>query len=123
MTFFPTVPPIPTIRNETALIVTEPASVMFICTAVARPRPSIMWYRVELDDSRTNLTETAEVETGVTITTVDGNTERETQSTLLFDPTRPSFTAEYVCEATNPVDSAQTSTNLTVHGKTEIGRR
>ena len=82
-----------------------------------------MWYRVELDDSRTNLTETAEVEAGVTITTVNGNTERETRSTLLFDPTRLSFTAEYVCEATNPVDSAETSVNLTVHGKTEIGRR
>ena len=115
--FPPTVPPAtPNIRDEATLTVTQPASAMFVCTAMARPRPSIRWYRVELDNSRTNLTGTDD---GVTITTENGNTEREINSTLLFEPARPSFTAEYVCEATNPVARAETSVNLTVHGNGE----
>ena len=110
-------PATPTIRDGKALTVTQPASVMFICIAVARPRPSITWYRVELDNSRTNLRVIAEAEAGINIITRNGNTEREVNSTLFFDSTQPSFTAKYVCEATNPVSSAETSVNLTVHGK------
>ena len=115
MTFFTVPPATPTITDEAALIVTQPASAMFVCTAMARPRPSITWYRVGSNNSRTNLTGTTE--TGVTITTVNGNVERDIQSILLFNPTQPSFTAIYVCVATNPVGSAETNISLTVHGK------
>ena len=87
---------------------------MFVCTAVARPRPSITWYKVEEDASRTMLTGTEE---GVSITAMDGDTARTRISTLSFDPSRPSFSAVYVCVATNPVNSTKASATLTVYGK------
>ena len=87
---------------------------MFVCTAVARPRPSITWYKVEEDDSRIMLTG---IEEGVNITVVDGDTARTRISTLSFDPSRPSFSAVYVCVATNPVNSAEANSTLTVYGE------
>ena len=87
---------------------------MFECTAMARPRPSITWYRVEMDNSRTTLTGSEE---GVNITVVDGDTDRVAVSTLMFSPSRPFFSAVYICEATNPVDTAEANATLTVHGK------
>ncbi len=96
------------------MIVTQPGVAMFECIAVARPRPSIVWYRVELDGSRTVLTDPEE---GVTISEMNGNTERILSSTIEFNPTRPFFTAEYICEAVNPVSSAETNVTLTVYGK------
>ena len=87
---------------------------MFVCAAVARPRPSITWYKVEENDSRTMLTGTEE---GVNITAMDGDTDRTRISILSFDPPRPSFSAVYVCVATNPVDSAEASATLTVYGE------
>ena len=92
---------------------------MFACTAVARPRPSITWYKVEEDDSRTMLTGTEE---GVSITAMDGNTDRIRISTLSFDPSRPSFSAVYVCVATNPVDSAEANGTLNVYGESDNSR-
>ncbi len=115
-----TVPPaIPMITGDTSVIVTQPGAAMFECIAVARPRPSIVWYRVELDGSRTVLTDSDE---GVTISEMNGNTERILNSIIVFDPTRPSFTAEYICEADNPVSSAETNVILTVYGKREKKR-
>ena len=87
---------------------------MFVCTAVARPRPSITWYKVEENDSHTMLTGTEE---GVSITAIDGDSDRTRNSTLSFDPSRPSFSAVYVCVATNPVDSAEANATLNVHGE------
>ena len=84
---------------------------MFVCTAVARPRPSITWYKVEEDDSRTMLTGTEE---GVSITAMDGDTDRTRVSTLSFDPSRPFFSAVYVCVA---VDSAEANATLNVYGE------
>ena len=84
---------------------------MFVCTAVARTRPSITWYKVEEDDSRTMLTGTEE---GVSITAMDGDTDRTRISTLSFDPSRHSFSAVYVCVA---VDSAEANATLNVYGE------
>ena len=84
---------------------------MFVCTAVARTRPSITWYKVEEDDSRTMLNGTEE---GVSITAMDGDTDRTRVSTLSFDPSRPSFSAVYVCVA---VDSAEANATLNVYGE------
>ena len=97
-----------------SVIVTQPDVAMFVCTAMARPRPSISWYRLETDNSRTLLTGDEE---GVSITFGDGDTERTRTSTLLFDPTRPFFSAVYICEASNVVDSAETDATLVIHGK------
>ena len=85
---------------------------MFVCTAVAEPRPSITWYKVEEDDSRTMLTDGTEE--GVSITAIDGDTDRIRISTLSFDPSRPSFSAVYVCVA---VDSAEANATLNVYGE------
>ena len=82
------------ITEPTTVTVTQPEAAMFVCTAMARPRPSITWYKVEEDDSRTMLTGTEE---GVNITAMDGDTDRIRISTLSFDPSRPSFSAVYWC--------------------------
>ena len=72
-----------------------------------------------MDNSRTILSGTEE---GVNITATNGDTERAITSTLAFDPTRPFFSAMYICVATNPVDSAEINATLTVHGKREEER-
>ena len=100
---------------ETTVTVTQAEAAMFLCTAVARPRPSITWYKVEEDDSCTILTDGTEE--GVSITAMDGDTDRTRISTLSFDPSRPSFSAVYVCVATNPVNSAEANATLTVYGE------
>ena len=102
------------ITEPTTVTVTQPEAAMFVCTAVARPRPSITWYKVEEDDSRTMLTGTEE---GMNITGMDGDTNRTRISTLSFDPSRPSFSTVYVCVATNPVDSAEANATIIVYGK------
>ena len=99
--------------GDSAVTVTQPAMAMFVCTAMARPRPSITWYRVEMDNSRTVLDEAE----GTTITEVNGDTERTRNSTLTFNPSRPFFSAVYVCEATNVVARAETNAILMVNGK------
>ena len=108
------VPPEPPVIVNRSVIVTQPDAAMFVCTAMARPRPSISWYRLETDNSRTLLTGDEE---GVSITLGDGDTERTRNSTLLFDPTRPFFSAVYICEASNVVDSAETDATLMVYGE------
>ena len=109
--FFTVPPATPVITEPTTVTVTQPEAAMFVCTAVARPRPSITWYKAEEDDSRTMFTGTEE---GVSITAMDGDTDRTRISTLSLDP---SFSAVYMCVATNPVDSAEASTTLTVYGE------
>ena len=99
------------------MTVTQPNEALFECTAMARPRPSITWYRVEMDNSRTILSGTEE---GVTITAIDGDTERAITSTFAFNPTRPFFSAMYICVATNPVDRAEINATLTIHGKKHL---
>ena len=96
-----------------SVIVTQPDAAMFVCTAMARPRPSISWYRIE-NNSHTLLTGD---EDGVSITFGDGDTERTRTSTLLFDPTRPFFSAVYICEASNVVASAEINATLMVYGE------
>ncbi len=106
------------ITGDTSVVVTQPGAAMFECSAVARPRPSIMWYRVELNGSHTVLTDS-----GVTISEMNGNTERILNSTIEFNPTRPFFIAEYICEAVNTVSNAETNVTLTVYGKEDGGER
>ena len=47
----------------------------------------------------------------------NGDTERTTNSTLTFHYTIPSLSTVYICEAQNPVSSAETNGTLTVLGK------
>ena len=100
------------------MTVTRPDEAMFVCTTMARPRPSITWYRVEMDNSRTAIA----CDEGVTIVGVGGSTDRTLISTLIFEPSRPFFSAEYICEATNVVASAETNAILMVYGKNYMSR-
>lgn len=107
-------PPETPVIVERVVNVTQPGLAMFTCIAMGIPRPWITWYRVELDESQTMLTG---VEEGVSITSTNGENEWIINSILEFDPTRPLFSALYICEATNPVSSSETNATLDVYGK------
>ena len=101
----------PTITELSPLeqTVTSPMMATFTCNATGRPRPSIAWYKVELNGSRTLLldSQSTEVSSGT----------REISSTLIIDVTSPSDATDYVCVATNIVNRAERSTTLTVYGE------
>ena len=100
--------------GEREIAVTQPGVAKFVCTGMGRPRPSITWYRVEMDNSRITIRAT---ELGVSITITEGDSEMIRNSTLEFYPTRPFLSAVYVCESTNPVSSAETNATLSIYGK------
>ena len=99
--------------TERDVSVTEPGLATFSCTAMAKPRPTITWYRVDLNQSRNILSGTEE---GVVISVVNGDTERTTNSTLVLYSTRPFFSTMYICEATNLVSSAEVNATINVLG-------
>ena len=96
------------------MVVTHPSVSTFVCTAKGIPRPSITWYKVEMDNSHTILSGT---EIGVSITFNNSDSESTINSTLEFYPTQPFHSAVYICEATNLVSSTNSNASLTVHGK------
>ena len=83
------------------------------CEATGRPRPTITWYRVQLngtdrvrlsnDDSNIMIQETEK-----------GN--RTLMSSLTISPTAPSDATYYVCVAENVVDTDEMTSSLTIHG-------
>ena len=93
--------------------VTQPEVAIFVCTAMGRPKPSITWYRVEMDNSRTRLSGT---ELGVSITLNSNDPESTLNSTLELYPTRLFHSAVYICESTNILSSTDTNASLTVYG-------
>ena len=107
-----TVPPNIMLITERDVSVTEPGLATFSCTAMAKPRPTITWYRVELNHSRNIISGTEEG----SISVVNGDTERTTNSTLVLYSTRPFFSTMYICEATNLVSSAEINATLNVLG-------
>ena len=82
---------------------------MFTCNATGRPRPSISWYRIELNNSRTRLPDDQSVEVP--------SGEREISSTLTVSSTSASDAADYVCVASNIVNEDEMTANLIVYGK------
>ena len=88
--------------------VTSPNEAIFTCSATGRPRPSISWYRVEINGSRTLLADDQSDEMMLG--------EREILSTLTVEPTSATDAAEYVCVASNVVDNDEMIANLTVYG-------
>ena len=81
----------------------------FTCNATGRPRPTIAWYRVEFDSTHMLLhgNQSTEVSLGST----------EIFSTLIIDDNSPSDATDYVCVATNLVNTSEMSATLIVHGK------
>ena len=100
-----------------SILVTQPAPAMFMCSAIARPRPSITWYRVELNGSRTTIT--GMEDEAIMISNANGSNERTLVSSFRFTSTRPFLSAMYICVATNPVDNVEDNVTLTVYGEGE----
>ena len=86
--------------------VTSPAPAVFTCNATGRPRPTIQWYRVELEDARTPLTG-EDTSSGM----------RGISSTLTISNTDASDATDYVCVASNIVDSTEMTGSLIVYGE------
>ena len=101
------------INIDRDLVVTQPSVATFVCTAMGIPRPSITWYKVEMDNSHTMLSGT---ELGVSITLNNSDSESTLNSTLVLYPTRPFHSAVYICESTNLLSSTDTNASLTVYG-------
>ena len=99
--------------EQSDITVTQPNEAVFVCTVIARPRPTITWYMIGMNGTRTMLNG---MEEGMTITEVYGDTDRTTIGSLKFDITRPFFSSMYVCEAINPVFSVEANATLTVYG-------
>ena len=89
--------------------VTSPMMATFTCNATGRPRPTIAWYKVELNGSRTLLSDNQSIEM------FSGT--RSISSTLIINANSPADAADYVCVAINIVNSAQMSATLTVYGE------
>ena len=103
---YPVVAPNITDFTPSQQTVTSPASAVFTCNATGRPRPTIQWYRVELEGGRTLLTG-EDVNSGM----------RGISSTLTISNTDASGATDYVCVASNIVDSTEMTGSLIVYGK------
>ena len=88
---------------------------VFTCNATARPRPTISWFRVAADGSRTNVSELDR--TAVKPTEIG---ERELSSELTISNAQPSDAGSYTCQADNVVSSVDESAVFMVHGKRSI---
>lgn len=109
--FFPFIAPLGTPEiSDQDVTVTQPDVAIFVCTAIAIPRPFFTWYRVEVDSSRTVIDRAEE---GVSISMGNGDIAN---STLEFNPTQAIFSAEYICEATNSLTTTEINATLTVNG-------
>ena len=93
------------------MIVVQPATVTFTCTATGRPRPVITWF---FEDSEGSRTEVVTMDGVFTVAVPFG--DRVVQSLLSFDSTAPNVAGLYVCVAENIVDTTEASAVLTVHG-------
>ena len=90
--------------------VVSPDPAMFSCTADGVPTPDITWWRVY---NRTEMAVKEDPSTQITTTTLN---DRLIMSVLRFSETQPSRSGAYVCRATNLLDSARASAELTVNG-------
>ena len=109
--FSPPVPPEITAEPEDATVV-RPDNAVFTCSATGRPRPNITWWRVEDDDSMTQI---MEMEGVYTI----GNAmfgERLRMSTLTIVGVQPSDERGYICRAVNDAGDTEATAMLTVQG-------
>ena len=97
----------------TNTIAVAPDAATFTCVATGVLRPTISWYRVELNDTLTLLTDD-DAEVSIMDESID---ERTLVSSLVIENTRPSKATEYVCEATNDASTDSAMAVLTVYGK------
>jgi len=96
--------------------VVSPNTVMFNCSATAKPRAEIQWMRdgMVLSDNSTKITINYEEQGDCIITRPPS--ECVLTSTLEITETIPDDAGEYVCYATNPVGSVLETASLIVNG-------
>ena len=83
----------------------------FTCNATARPQPTITWFRVETDG---NLTDVSLLNrAAITLTEIG---DREISSELSISVALPSDAGDYICQATNVVDSDEETLYFIIHG-------
>ena len=96
--------------------VTSPASAVFTCVATAFPRPEIIWRR-----RYTNGTEEELLDSDADVSISEaGLAARTVESTLTMLSTLPRDGFEYICNASNLVNSILASAQLTVYGKQAV---
>ena len=84
------------------------------CEATGKPRPTITWYRVQLNG--TDRVRLSNDDSNIMIqATEKGN--RTLMSSLTISPTAPSDATDYVCVAENVVVTDEITSSLTIHGK------
>ena len=100
--------------NQTTV---SPNTVMFNCSATAKPRAEIQWMRdgMVLSDNSTRITIDYDTQGDCIITRPPSDCA--ITSTLEITETIPNDAGEYVCSSTNPVGSDVETALLTVHGK------
>ena len=96
--------------------VTSPAPAVFTCVATGFPRPEIIWRR-----RYTNGTEEELLDSDAYVDVSGaGFDARTVESTLTMLSTLPRDGFEYVCNASNLVNSVLASAELTVYGKQAV---
>ena len=91
------------------LIVVEPQDATFSCLATGRPRPVIVWTRMDLTQLQLSSVD-------LTIEELE-NGDRERRSNLTVLDTQPSDAGGYACVAMNEPGTEREQATLTVHGE------
>ena len=95
---------------------TSPAPAVFTCVATGFPRPEIVWRR-----RYTNGTEEELLDSDADVAISEaGLAARTVESTLTMLSTLPRDGFEYICNASNLVNSVVASAQLTVYGKQAV---
>ena len=109
--FFFVVAPVILSLEPRELTVVQFEEAVFTCNAMARPRPTITWFRVETDG---NLTDVSQLNRAAITLTEIGS--REISSELSISVALPSDAGDYICQATNVVDDCEEWSTLIIHG-------
>ena len=95
---------------------TSPAPAVFTCVATGFPRPEIIWCRRYTNGTEEELLDS---DADVTISGA-GLDARTVESMLTMLSTLPRDSAQYICNASNLVNSVLASAQLTVYGKQAV---
>ena len=115
---FPVVPVILSVfpmANQTSYVVNETERVVFECSAVGIPAPTITWYRdgVEVMDNRVVIPEPMSMD----YVRMDGQTVVRVTRILQFEDTADADSGTYTCNATNNAGEDEMEFELVVQSK------
>ncbi len=101
-----------TIPNDT--ITVHPDNAVFICEATARPRPSVFWWRVSENGTRSMLM-VEDDEYDIDSTQTFGDRVRRSMLTVI--DTYLEDAGSFVCQAENAAGDAEATAELTIYGR------